>query len=131
MTFIATVTSGFRHYGRFAGTAPRSEFWWWILFVALSITALSPTPTLLLGSPAPSTPEEFTLVGVWEVVLLLPTLGVVVRRLRDAAFGWGHVFWLLLPVVGVAIIAVMTVQPTAPAVPQRDGIADASALGAQ
>ncbi|HUG51593.1 MAG TPA: hypothetical protein VLZ78_11410, partial [Terrimesophilobacter sp.] len=33
-----------------------------------------------------------------------PSLAVTVRRLRDAGYQWGHIFWLLLPVAGVIVL---------------------------
>ena len=35
MTFAEAVSSGFRHDAGFSGRAPRSECWWWQLFVLL------------------------------------------------------------------------------------------------
>jgi uncharacterized membrane protein YhaH (DUF805 family) len=111
MSFTTAVADGFRTYGDFQGRATRSAFWWWILFTLLATAALSaipystPTPSVLGTSGSP-------LVTVWELVVLLPTLAVLVRRLRDAGRGWGHAFWLLLPVAGVVIVGVMALQPS-------------------
>jgi uncharacterized membrane protein YhaH (DUF805 family) len=111
MTFAQAIQAGFRNYAEFRARASRSEFWWWILFTALVSAVLGaiPTWTLQLGNNGflygPS------LSGVWSIVVLLPTLGLTVRRLRDAGYGWGHVFWLLVPVAGLIVLVVLCAQP--------------------
>jgi uncharacterized membrane protein YhaH (DUF805 family) len=109
MTFLQSIRAGFRRYADFSGTASRSEFWWWILFTVLVATALAalPVPTFPLDGTALSAP---TLTPVWQLAVLLPTLAVTVRRLRDSAFGWGHIFWVLLPVAGAIVLAVLCAQ---------------------
>jgi uncharacterized membrane protein YhaH (DUF805 family) len=37
---------------------------------------------------------------------------VTVRRLRDAGYEWGHVFWILLPLAGAIVLIVLCAQPT-------------------
>jgi uncharacterized membrane protein YhaH (DUF805 family) len=48
---------------------------------------------------------------------LLPYLAVSVRRLRDAGYGWGHLFWILVPIAGIFALITLWMQPTKPAVP--------------
>jgi uncharacterized membrane protein YhaH (DUF805 family) len=48
---------------------------------------------------------------------LLPNLAVAVRRLRDAGYGWGHLFWILVPIAGIFVLVTLWAQPTKPAVP--------------
>ena len=35
MGFVEAISSGFRNYVGFSGRAPRSEYWFWILFVMI------------------------------------------------------------------------------------------------
>jgi uncharacterized membrane protein YhaH (DUF805 family) len=58
-----------------------------------------------------------TLGGAWALAVLLPGLAVNVRRLRDAGYGWGHLFWLLIPLAGIIIIAVLCAQPSRDSLP--------------
>jgi uncharacterized membrane protein YhaH (DUF805 family) len=111
MSFPQSIRGGFRRYVDFSGTASRSEFWWWILFTVLVATALSalPVPTYPLDGTALSAP---TLAPVWQLAVLLPTLAVTVRRLRDSGSRWGHIFWVLFPVVGAIVLAVLCSQPS-------------------
>ena len=53
-----------------------------------------------------------SLAGLWSLAVLLPSLAVTVRRLRDAGYQWGHIFWVLLPVAGMIVLIVLCAQPT-------------------
>jgi uncharacterized membrane protein YhaH (DUF805 family) len=52
------------------------------------------------------------LTGLWSIAILLPNLAVGVRRLRDGGYGWGHLFWVLVPVAGWVVLVVFLAQPT-------------------
>jgi uncharacterized membrane protein YhaH (DUF805 family) len=115
MSFGQAISTVFKKYAEFSGLAPRPEFWWWILFTTLV--------SMLLGSiPVPmwtvtdagqlGITMTTALAGMWGLAVLLPTLAVTVRRLRDAGYGWGHLFWLLLPVAGAIVLIVLCAQPT-------------------
>lgn len=106
MTFFQAIATGFRKYADFTGTASRSEFWWWALFATLASAILTAAANAFLGG------ADTGVNGLWSLLVLLPSLAVTVRRLRDAGDGWGHVFWLLLPFAGVLILVVLCTQPS-------------------
>ncbi|GLI26577.1 hypothetical protein ARHIZOSPH14_08190 [Agromyces rhizosphaerae] len=109
MSFGESIQTVFRKYAEFRGRATRPEYWWWVLFLVLVSAGLNVLNVIrlddgvLLGS---------ILGGIWGLAVLLPNLAVTVRRLRDAGYGWGNLFWLLLPVAGFIVLIVMTAQPT-------------------
>ena len=105
MTFFPSIRTGFHKYADFTGPASRSEFWWWVLFTTLVSAAVDTAADAVFG-------DNSTLGALWFLAVLLPSLAVLVRRLRDAGFGWGHAFWLLLPFAGVIIIAAFCSQPS-------------------
>ncbi|WP_353808742.1 DUF805 domain-containing protein [Agromyces sp. SYSU T00194] len=113
MSFGESIQTVLRKYAEFRGRATRPEYWWWVLFLVLVGAGLNVLNVIrlddgvLLGS---------ILGGLWGLAVLLPNLAVTVRRLRDAGYGWGHLFWLLLPVAGLIVLIVMTAQPTKSAV---------------
>ncbi len=112
MTFLQAIQTGFRKYADFTGTAPRSEFWWWALFTVLAGAALSalPVPAYQLADGTITLAPAFT--PFWKIAILLPTLAITVRRLRDAGIGWGHLFWPLIPVAGLVVLVVLCAQPS-------------------
>lgn len=105
MTFFSAIATGFRKYADFTGSATRSEFWWWALFTTLASTALATVSNAAAGGIIDAT-------ALWSVIVLLPSLALAVRRLRDGGYGWGHVFWPLLPVAGLVVITVLCAQPS-------------------
>ena len=109
MNFLESIKSGLSKYADFTGRATRPEFWWFILFVALGNALLSAfnvsstDGTLYLGT---------TLASVWSVATLLPTLAVTARRLHDTGRTTSQLWWLLLPIAGLIVIAVYCAEPT-------------------
>ncbi len=126
MTFLKAIKSGFHNYAHFSGRATRWEFWWWVLFTVLVGTVLGAIPLpvfqywdgTMLFAPA--------LGPVWHLAVLLPTLAVAVRRLRDAAYAWEHILWVLLPVAGPIIVAVLCSQPGDQRITQHPSSSDAA-----
>ena len=51
---------------------------------------------------------------IYSLAVLLPGLGMVVRRLRDADEGWGNIFWPLLPIIGTIILISLLCKPSVP-----------------
>ena len=114
MSFGEAIQTVFRKYAEFTGCATRAEFWWWALFNVLVTGALNLFNVIRIGQNAYL---GSLLAGLWGIAVLLPNLGVAVRRLRDAGYGWGNLFWLLVPIAGIVVIVVLWAQPTKAAVP--------------
>lgn len=102
MSFGTAITSGFRNYSNFTGTASRSEFWWFQLFLILVSAGVG---ALWDG-----------LSFVWFLATVIPYLAIGVRRLRDAGFNWALFLLGLIPVLGTITVIVLWVQPTKPPV---------------
>jgi uncharacterized membrane protein YhaH (DUF805 family) len=102
MTFLESIRVCLTKYSDFSGTASRSEYWWFALFLTLAGAAASvATPTLL---PARS------LGAVFFLATLLPLLAAGTRRLRDTGrSGWLQLF-VLVPVAGIVVLAVFLAQ---------------------
>ena len=98
MSFGQSITTVFRKYAEFSGVASRSEYWWFALFSVLVSLA---TGALWDG-----------LSVAWGIAVLLPSLAVSVRRLRDAGYHWGWLFLALLPLIGAVILIVFLSQPS-------------------
>ena len=109
MTFAGAITTVFRKYAEFSGRARRPEFWWFVLFTTLVSTALG---MLNLATPDGTISTGSSLAGLWSIAVLLPTLAVSVRRLRDAGRSWAELFWILLPIAGLIILIVRFCEPS-------------------
>ncbi|MET4638026.1 DUF805 domain-containing protein [Mycetocola sp. 2940] len=117
MTFGEAIQSVFRNYAEFTGRASRSEFWWWILFYALVTAALNVFNTVPFGE---GTYLGTILASLWGIAVLLPNLAVTVRRLRDAGYSWAMLFFALVPVAGIIVLAVFWAQPTKETAPSMN-----------
>jgi uncharacterized membrane protein YhaH (DUF805 family) len=117
MSFGEAIQTVLRKYAEFTGRAGRAEFWWWMLFYVLVASALGLFNVIPLGDGASL---GWLLSSLWGIAVLLPTLAVSVRRLRDAGYGWGHIFWLLVPIGGLVVLVIFWAQPTKAAVPATD-----------
>jgi uncharacterized membrane protein YhaH (DUF805 family) len=86
MDFVGAIKAGFKNYAVFRGTATLPEYWYWVLF------------TTLVGLVTSAVDQSGNLSLAISLVTLLPSLSVLVRRLRDAGFSW---LWILLPLPGL------------------------------
>ena len=93
-------------YACFRGRASRSEFWCWMLFVAVVaglLFGVAATLVAIRSAAGPETPDNplnwlsqiifpvMVLLGVFLLFCLLPTIAIAVRRLRDT----GNRPWLI------------------------------------
>ncbi len=108
MTFGEAIRAVLRKYADFDGRAGRPELWWWLLFFTLVAAALNLFSVVPIGD---SGDLGSLLSGLWGIAVLLPTLAVGARRLRDAGHGWGNLFWLLVPIGGLVVIGMLWAQP--------------------
>jgi uncharacterized membrane protein YhaH (DUF805 family) len=119
MSFGEAIQTVFHKYAEFTGRATRAEFWWWALFNLLVAAALNFFNVIRIGDNAYL---GSLLAGLWGVAVLLPNLAVTVRRLRDAGYGWGHLFWILVPIAGIFVLIAFLAQPTKPVVPTTTAV---------
>ncbi len=92
MNLIEAVESGLKNYFNFHGRAPRSEFWFFYLFLFL---------IGLLGEFIAYFTQASALPYIISVATFIPSLSVGCRRLHDINMsGW----WQLLSITVVGII---------------------------
>lgn len=101
-------------YCSFSGRARRAEFWGFMLFYFIGSVLVNVLSYMIFGgvdlsvdSPEASLQAQIqalsgrqALQGVYNLVLLLPTLGVSVRRLHDTGRSG---LWITLPLVSFAV----------------------------
>ena len=106
----------FKGYVDFAGRSTRSDYWWiWLgnmiiyipFFFAYGNAISNPrneSALIALGGTA----IIYMVIGL---ALLLPSLALMVRRLRDAGFHWALIFILFDP-LGSIVLLVLLAMPT-------------------
>jgi len=100
MNFTDAISQCFKKYATFEGTASRSEYWWFFLFLILGNIGLG-----LIHDG---------LSGLFALATLVPSIAVTCRRLHDTdRSGWMQLIWLI-PLVGWIILIVFLAQESRP-----------------
>ena len=126
MKFLLAIGSGFRGYFNFLGVAGRLEFWAWTVFAnvlgipllwlgALKIQNLqgglfAPWYVVLLSDPLGSIWGAFAQAFIWYAVLLVPSVALAVRRLRQAGLGSWRLLILAVPYLILVAEVIAMVQ---------------------
>ncbi len=101
MNFPQAVASCFRNYVGFSGRAPRSEYWYWILFYVLVVIAAILIDTAVFRGSSIS-----PLTTIVELACLLPGLAVSIRRLHDIDRSGWWILLALIPLIGAIILLI-------------------------
>ena len=116
----------FKGYAEFTGRSTRPDYWWvWLGNFILSIpfwviyiytVFLSAVMDSVSDSASEAAFMIFGLVAIIYVVfylaILVPTIALTVRRLRDAGFHWAFIFLRFAPMVGGIALLVLLAMPT-------------------
>ena len=104
-------------YVDFTGRSTRPEYWWPILchflvMILILCTALL-IETVLNSETGGALSTTFAgLMVVYYIAILLPSLAIQVRRLRDGGYHWALLFLYLVPLFGRLILFIFYCQPT-------------------
>lgn len=115
----------FKNYAEFTGRSTRSDFWWvWLGNFILSIPFwIIYFYTVFLSAVMASVDDSvseatFMVLGlvviiyaIFYLAILVPTLALSVRRLRDAGFHWAFIFLRFVPMGGIALL-ILHAMPT-------------------
>ena len=115
----------FKNYAEFTGRSTRPDYWWvWLGNLILSIpfwiiyfytVFLSTVMDSVSDSASEAIFMVFGLVAiiyaVFYLAILVPTLALSVRRLRDAGFHWAFIFLRFAPMGGLALL-ILFAMPT-------------------
>ncbi len=116
----------FKGYAEFTGRSTRPDYWWvWLGNFILSIpfwviyiytVYLSAVMDSVSDSASEAAFMIFGLVAIIYVVfylaILVPTIALTVRRLRDAGFHWAFIFLRFVPMVGGIALLILLAMPT-------------------
>ena len=115
----------FKNFAEFTGRSTRPDFWWvWLGNLILSIpfwiiyfyiVYLSTVMDSVSDSASEATFMVLGLVAIiyaiFYLAILVPTLALSVRRLRDAGFHWAFIFLRFAPMGGIALL-ILHAMPT-------------------
>ena len=115
----------FKNFAEFTGRSTRPDYWWvWLGNLIVSIpfwiiywytVFLSTVLDSVSDSASEATFMVFGLVAiiyaVFYLAILVPTIALSVRRLRDAGFHWAFIFLRFAPMGGIALL-ILHAMPT-------------------
>jgi uncharacterized membrane protein YhaH (DUF805 family) len=114
-----------KKYVLFSGRATRSEYWYFALFNTIIIMILTGIDVAMGTGSAESTMSSAdggmamsanmgVLSGIYSLAVLLPSIGVAIRRLHDTDHSAWWLFITLIPIIGAIILLVFLVKDSTP-----------------
>jgi uncharacterized membrane protein YhaH (DUF805 family) len=104
VTFAGAVKSAFVNFAQFRGLSSRAEYWYFVLFSVLAALVLGTIDSVIWPPvqtddvlEALSQPTPFS--NIFAIILLVPSLAVTSRRIRDAGWSGKWLWSLLFPIV--------------------------------
>ncbi|HHX54287.1 MAG TPA: DUF805 domain-containing protein [Clostridiales bacterium] len=107
-------------YIDFKGRTSVAGYWYAVLANILTSFILSFILGLISGLTQNNSIQTVApYITSFSLVCILPSLAIVIRRLRDGGNSWANIFWTLLPLVGSIILIIKLCQPSvAPVYPE-------------
>ncbi|MCH1533586.1 MAG: DUF805 domain-containing protein, partial [Schleiferiaceae bacterium] len=95
-----------RQYVDFKGRARRAEYWNFVLISFLISIALSLIDVFAFGIN-PMAGESGLLSNLYSLAIILPSLGVTVRRLHDVGKSGWFILIALIPIIGLIWLLIL------------------------
>lgn len=100
-----------KKYAVFNGRARRKEFWMFVLFNLLVSIIL----TVVDGALGTMTSNGIGILGlIYALAVLLPGIGVSIRRLHDSGKSGWLLLLALIPIIGAIILIILYVLDSTP-----------------
>ena len=111
VSFPDAIRLGFQHYFDFRSRSTRAEYWWWVLFAALTDVILTAVD-IKLGTFDFRTGNGL-ISGLFGLGIIIPGLALGARRLHDInRTGWWQLMWLGILLIGpVIVLIVWAIKP--------------------
>jgi uncharacterized membrane protein YhaH (DUF805 family) len=101
-------------YVVFSGRAGRREFWYFALFNFLAVCILEIVGSVIGGLVGAGHTLGSGLALLYDLAVLLPALGVSIRRLHDTGRSGWWLFISFVPLIGSLVLLVFFIQDSQP-----------------
>ena len=118
MTFSQAIQSVFSKATKIEGRAPRSEYWYWVLFTFI-VQMFTILPVILVSMMIPQKdvwailPFLIAAGSIW-VFLWITRITVTVRRYHDQGMSGWMFFIGFIPAIGGLLEIIFMLQPSQP-----------------
>jgi uncharacterized membrane protein YhaH (DUF805 family) len=107
VTFAGAVKSAFVNFAQFRGVSTRAQYWYFVLFTLLLSIVLGTVeafiwPPVQTEDLMEALQQPTPLSNVAALVLLVPSISLTARRMRDAGWSAKWLFLFFLPLVPFA-----------------------------
>jgi len=109
-----------QNYANFTDRTTVRGYWMaWLIYMAIGLVL--PLLSLMFayafalggGGGRVGFLSMFTLFAVlWNIAILIPSIAITVRRLRDAGIHWAFIFIALVPCIGLVAHIIMLCMPS-------------------
>lgn len=96
----------FDNFSNFNSKATRKEYWMFVLYNALIVMVLSVLDLLLFKD------GRSIILSIYEIVVLVPSLAISVRRMHDIGKSGWTLLWGIIPVFGAIYLMVLSCLPS-------------------
>jgi uncharacterized membrane protein YhaH (DUF805 family) len=103
---MGSYATAWKKYATFSGRATRGEYWGFVL-INLVIAAILYIPAAVTTKSGSTSPLVY-LPGVFELIIIIPSLAVLVRRLHDSDRSGGWFFIGFVPIIGGLWLFILT-----------------------
>lgn len=103
---MSYFTGAIKKYAEFSGRASRKEYWMFVLFYIIFYCVAGIVDSLAKTQFTVSGETVGVIATIYSVALLLPFLGVTIRRLHDIDKSGWFILLGLIPLVGEIILLV-------------------------
>ena len=112
ITIFGSYSSVLKKYADFNGRLSRKGYWYFVLANSLVAMAISLVEYVIRGMPSYSPYYETTLIlpSIYSLVVLIPSLAAMVRRLHDIGKSGWNTLLFLIPFVGPIVLLVFLFQ---------------------
>lgn len=118
VSFGEAIKRAFSNYCCFTGRASRSEYWWFQLFTYLvGMVFYIPCIGFLFSNSSEVEAGVvicLILVCLFGLACVLPSMGLLWRRLHDTGRSGWNVLWSLIPYAGAIVLIVFCCLPSEP-----------------
>ncbi|WP_314675768.1 DUF805 domain-containing protein [uncultured Streptococcus sp.] len=113
-------------YVDFKGRSTRTDYWFLVLaqWLAYLFFGFLLVLIMILGGDSSAYTSDLSswqmisifvvlfALGAYMLASILPTIAIIVRRLRDVGYHWALIFLSLIPYLGAFVIFILTLRKT-------------------
>lgn len=110
-TYIRTSKDFYRKFFDFKGVTSRRNFWLCIWFNTITFFVLTIT-SILIAYSIPILHIINYLPNLYVLLILIPNLSLLVRRIRDTGYSLWWLAIYLIPIIGLIVLLILTLLPS-------------------